>query len=166
VLRWQVSEVAELLDTTVAAVNSALQRARATISSLPSDASASEVDPEVLARYVDAFSRYDMDRLVTLLHDDAIMSMPPFPMWLQGARDIVTFMQLPGPSACANSILLPIYANGCPAFGQYKPDPAGGHAPWALQVLEFSDGRISGFHSFLDTGRIFPSFGLPAHLPE
>ena len=169
VLRWQVSEVAELLDTSVAAVNSALQRARATLASLPADArtgALDEADAELLERYVAAFERYDLDRLVTLLHDDAIQSMPPFAMWLQGASNIAAFMVQPGPSACRGSRLLPISANGCPGFAQYKPDPAGGFAPWALQVLEISGGRIAAMSFFLavDDTALFREFGLPLHL--
>jgi RNA polymerase sigma-70 factor (ECF subfamily) len=170
VLRWPAAEAAELLDTTVAAVNSSLQRARATLAEMPSsrprqlDADATEL----LQRYVDAFERYDMEALVQLLHRDAIQSMPPFAMWLQGADSIVTWMVQPGPSACRGSRLLPTTANGCPAFGQYKPDPVnGGWAPWAIQVLEITDGRIaemSFFLDFLDTERLFPAFGLPLHL--
>jgi RNA polymerase sigma-70 factor (ECF subfamily) len=170
VLRWQVAEVAELLDTTIAAVNSALQRARATLGALPEEphpADLGDVDAELLERYVDAFERYDIERLVTLLHDDAIQSMPPFAMWIQGAVNIGRFMVEPGPSACRGSRLVPAAANGCPAFGQYKPDPAGGHTPWALQVLEISEGRIASmslFLAFLDPERLFPQFGLPLHL--
>ena len=168
VLRWQATEVAELLETSVAAVNSALQRARATMSSLPVDARPLDVpgdDAELLARYVDAFERYDIESFVALLHEDAIQSMPPYAMWLQGAQNIGRWMVLPGPSGCRGSRLLPTSANGCPAFGQYRPDPAGGHAPWALQVLEISGGRVSGYNSFLDAERLFPLFGLAPHLP-
>jgi RNA polymerase sigma-70 factor (ECF subfamily) len=167
VLRWQVSEVADLLDTSVAAVNSALQRARATLGSLPPDAHPNpldEADAALLERYVDAFERYDIETLVTLLHEDAVQSMPPFAMWIQGARNIGSWMVEPGPSACRDSRLVPTWANGCPAFGQYKPDPAGGHAPWALQVIEVSGGRITGMTFFLDTEQVFPQFGLPSHL--
>jgi len=170
VLRWQVSEVAELLDASVAAINSALQRARATLGGLPENphpGQFDDVDPELLGRYVEAFERYDIDRLVTLLHDDAIQSMPPFAMWIEGAGNIGTWMVQPGPSGCRGSRLLPAVANGCPAFGQYRPDPAGGYAPWALQVLEISGGKIAGmnfFLNFLDADRLFPEFGLPLHL--
>jgi RNA polymerase sigma-70 factor (ECF subfamily) len=114
---------------------------------------------------VDAFERYDIDRLVTLLHDDAVQSMPPFAMWLQGAGDIGRFMLGPG-AACRGSRLIAKAANGCPAFGQYKPDPDGGYAPWALQVLEISGDRIAGLNFFLSTDELFPVFGLPPHLPE
>jgi RNA polymerase sigma-70 factor (ECF subfamily) len=165
VLKWQAAEAAEFLDTSVAAVNSALQRARATLSEVaPSEPLDANVDAGLLEEYVDAFQRYDIDRFVALLHDDAIMSMPPFAMWVQGAHDIGRFMLEPGPSACADSVLIPTWANGCPAFGQYKPDPAGGRTPWGLQVLEVRGGRITGFHCFLDSARIFPVFGLPPRL--
>jgi RNA polymerase sigma-70 factor (ECF subfamily) len=170
VLRWQATEVAELLDTSAAAVNSALQRARATLRALPPESRSAALDgadAELLDSYVDAFERYDIERLVTLLHDDAVQSMPPFAMWLRGAADIGRWMVQPGPSECRGSRLVAASANGCPAFGQYRPDPAGGHAPWALQVLEISDGKISGmafFLAFLDPERLFPAFGLPLHL--
>ena len=170
VLRWQAAEAAELLDTSVAAVNSALQRARATLGALGGPSPATALDDEsseLLERYVDAFERYDIEQLVTLLHDDAVQSMPPFAMWLQGASNIATWMVQPGPSACRGSRLVATSANGCPAFGQYRPDPAGGWAPWALQILEISDGRIkamSFFLDFLDPERLFPAFGLPRHL--
>ena len=162
VLRWQATEVAELLDTSVPAVNSALQRARATLASVRSDDRAPVIDAdqrELLARYVDAFERYDISRLVTLLHDDAIQSMPPYAMWMRGAATIGAWMVGPG-CGCRGSRLLPTNANGCPAFGQYRPDPEGGHAPWALQVLEISGDRISGFHAFLETEGGEPPLGL------
>ncbi len=170
VLRWRVAEVAELLDTSVPAVNSALQRARATLDADLDDARPEpldEADTELLERYVDAFQRYDIDELVTLLHQDAVQSMPPFELWLRGADHIGRWMVQPGPSACRGSRLLPAGANGCPAFGQYRRDPAGGYAPWAIQVLEVSDGRIASMNFFLhplDPERLFPSFGLPLHL--
>jgi len=168
VLRWQATEAAELLDTSVAAVNSALQRGRATLAAAHAEArpvAVADDQRELLSRYVDAFERYDIPKLVTLLHDDAVQSMPPFAMWIRGAANIGHWMVEPGPSACRGSRLLPTVANGCPAFGQYRPDPEGGYKPWALQVLEISGDRISGAHFFLDTEPLFPAFGLPAHLP-
>jgi RNA polymerase sigma-70 factor (ECF subfamily) len=168
VLRWPAAETAQLLDTSVAAVNSALQRARATLAALPDTARPRTVTADqasLLARYVSAFERYDMASLVTLLHEDAVQSMPPFAMWIQGAQDITAWMVQPGPSGCAGSRLLPVMANGCPGYGQYRRDLAGGHRPWALQVLEISGDRIAGMHFFLDVGNLFPIFGLPAHLP-
>jgi RNA polymerase sigma-70 factor, ECF subfamily len=168
VLRWQSVEVAELLETSVAAVNSALQRARATLATVNAQHHEETPEPEeseLLARYVDAFERYDVTRLVALLHDDAVQSMPPFAMWLRGSSDIGRWLVGPG-TECRDSRLLPTAANGCPAFGQYRVDPAGGHRPWALQVIETSAGRIAGLHNFLDADRLFARFGLPAHLPQ
>jgi len=168
VLRWQATEAAELLDTSVAAVNSALQRARATMGSVDADSTPTTLGDgqrDLLARYVDAFENYDIDRLVKLLHDDAIQSMPPYAMWLRGSADIGRFMLGPG-AGCNGSRLIPLAANGCPAFGQYKPDPEGGFSPWALQVVEISGDRIAALNFFLDTEHLFPAFGLPDHLPE
>jgi RNA polymerase sigma-70 factor (ECF subfamily) len=167
VLRFSAAEVAELLGTTPAAVNSALLRARTTLASVRSQdrpAEAAEEHAELLARYVDAFQRYDIAALVSLLHADAVQSMPPFAIWLRGPSDIGSWMLGPG-SGCRGSQLLPTEANGRPAFGQYRVDPAGGYAPWSLQVLEISAGRIGGLHFFLDTDRLFPLFALPPHLP-
>ncbi len=165
VLRWQATEAAELLDTSVASVNSALQRARATLA----DANVREVDTAgvdaaLLERYVAAFEAYDIDLLTELLREDAIQSMPPFDLWLAGRDDIFTWWFGPG-IACKGSRVVPVRtANGSPAFGQYKIDPEGGYTPWALQVLETSGGRISELTFFLDTERLFPLFGLPEHL--
>jgi RNA polymerase sigma-70 factor (ECF subfamily) len=167
VLRWQAAEVAQLLQTSVPAVNSALQRARATLAAIPSNQRLHTVESEqaeLLARYVRAFESYDVTALVSLLHEDATQIMPPYAMWLAGSADIGSWMLGPG-SGCRGSRLLPTSANGCPAFGQYRCDPAGGHAPWSLQVLEISGGRIAAINSFLDTESIFPAFGLPSHLP-
>lgn len=165
VLAWPAADVADLLDTTVASVNSALQRARATMAAAPpAPATTLTADQqEMLARYVDAFERYDMDDLAALLHDDAIQTMPPYAMWLQGRDDLIAFYAGPG-AACAGSRLVPGWANGCPAFAQYKPDPAGGYSPWALQVVELRDERVAAVHSFLDTDECFGRFGFPDHL--
>jgi RNA polymerase sigma-70 factor (ECF subfamily) len=169
VLNWQASEVAELLGGTVASVNSALQRARATLaaSNLNEWDPAGALDPEngdLLARYVDAFQRYDMESLTALIHEDATQSMPPYAMWLQGRSDIFAWWTGPG-AACRGSRLIPTVANGGPAFAQYKVSTSGpGFDPWAIQVLEISGGRIVDFTFFLDTARLFPLFGLPLHL--
>jgi RNA polymerase sigma-70 factor (ECF subfamily) len=166
VLRWQATEVAELLETTVASVNSALQRARATLATCDLDATRSDPvgaeQQELLAKYVDAFERYDIDRLVTLLHDDAVMSMPPYDLWLQGPAEVIQWLVGPG-APCRGSRLLATAGNGSAAFGQYRVDPRGGHEPWALQIIEMSGDRIVGFHNFLDP-KLFPAFGLPTHL--
>ena len=173
VLRWQASEVATLLGTSVAAVNSALQRARATLATAPT-AQQPSLDAELgdlLDRYVDAFESYDIDRFVTLLHEDAIQSMPPFAMWLQGAADIGAWMRGVG-SGCRGSRLLRLRANGCPAAAQYRradhpqaSEPAAaGYVPWGIHVLDVIDGRIAEIHTFLDDGNLFAQFGLPARL--
>jgi len=165
VLRWQASEVAELLDTSVASVNSALQRARATLSSSNlQQVDTAAVDRGLLERYVKAFEAYDMKALTELIREDAIQSMPPFDMWLEGRDDIFTWWLGPG-IACKGSRVIPVQnANGAPAFGQYKIDPNGGYAPWALQVLEIKEGKIAELTFFLSTERLFPLFGLPMHL--
>jgi RNA polymerase sigma-70 factor (ECF subfamily) len=170
VLRWKASEAAELLETSTASVNSALQRARATLEA--SDVSAADTSPSVdeaeaalLARYVEAFESYDMDALTSLIHEDATQSMPPYDLWLTGREDILAWWFGPG-IECRGSRVIPAKAaNGSPAFGQYKPSPTGaGYEPWALQVLELSDGRIVEMTFFLDTDTVFPLFGLPARL--
>ena len=167
VLRWKAEEVAELLETSVASVNSALQRARATLASR--DVSVASSDPldddqrALLARYVQAFEQYDMDALTSLLHEDASWSMPPYELWLQTHDDIRSWCLGPG-IGCLDSRLLPTMANGRPAFGQYKPAPGGGWEPWSLQVVEIAGDRISGITFFLDTARFFPLFGLPPRI--
>jgi RNA polymerase sigma-70 factor (ECF subfamily) len=168
VLRWKATEVAELLETTAQSVNSALQRARASLAEakLSSDVSSAPMDDEqrtLLARYVDAFERYDMESLTSLLHEDATWSMPPYDLWLQTHEDIVKWCLGKG-IGCQGSRLVPTTANGAPGFAQYKPAPDGGLEPWSLQVLEISGGRISGIMFFLDTERVFPLFGLPSRL--
>ena len=170
VLGWKAAEIAELLDTSVASVNSALQRARATLQASDLDAAApspalDEADRELLARYVDAFERYDIDALTSLIHEDATQSMPPYDLWLRGRDDIFTWWLGPG-IGCSGSRMLPtVSANGSPAFGQYKPSETGdGWDPWALQVLELDHGRIVELTFFLGTATLFPLFGLPARL--
>jgi RNA polymerase sigma-70 factor (ECF subfamily) len=169
VLRWKAGEVAELLDTSIASVNSALQRARATIAAIePSPGKpAAELDDEdrkLLSRYVDAFERYDMSALTSLIHEDATQSMPPLELWLQGRDDVLGWWFGPGAGCQGSRLVEAETANGRPAFGQYRSDPAGGYAGWALQVLEIRDGRIAEFASFLDVDRVFPLFGLPLRL--
>ncbi|MFG2141618.1 sigma-70 family RNA polymerase sigma factor [Streptomyces sp. NPDC048650] len=158
VLAWSAAEVAELLGSSVAAVNSALQRARATLAA-DEEPPARPLDDDqraLLARYVDAFERFDMEALTALLHEDSTLSMPPYELWLRGPEEIVRWMRGAG-CGCAGSHLVPLTANGRPAFGQYRADGT----PWAVQVIETADGRITGLHSFLDTERLFPLFGLP-----
>ena len=170
VLRWQATEVAELLDTSVASVNSALQRARASLADRnagahpgESSGAAMSADQQALvARYVDAFERYDIAALVTILHQDAIMSMPPYDFWLRGPDEMARWLLGEG-SGCRGSRLVAVQANGGAAFGSYRVDPEGGHMPFAIQLLEISGDRIVGHHNFLDTN-LFAAFGLPAHL--
>jgi RNA polymerase sigma-70 factor (ECF subfamily) len=171
VLRWSAAEVGELLDTSVASVNSALQRARATIAdNRPTTEDAppplEAADAELLDRYVAAFEQYDIDALVALLHEDATLSMPPYDLWLRGPEHIAAWFVGTG-HECEGSRLVATSANGSPAFGQYRPSgPGGSFEPWALQVIEHSGGRITGINSFLDTARMFPLFGLPAVPPD
>jgi RNA polymerase sigma-70 factor (ECF subfamily) len=173
VLRWQAAEVAELLDSTVASVNSALQRAHATLESVQADdpdlAPQDDRTQALLQQYVAAFESYDVDLLVTLLRDDVAFSMPPFEVWLTGPAEVGRFLLGTG-AGCRGSRLLATSANGTAAFGSYKPagpDAAPGvtHEPWSIQVIEVTDDRISGFHSFLYP-ELFPAFGLPERLTD
>jgi RNA polymerase sigma-70 factor, ECF subfamily len=168
VLGWSASEIASALETTVAAVNSALQRARATLAeSAPPDGVVNALTPSqssLLARYVDAFERYDVDALAALLREDATLSMPPYTLWLRGPAAIKAWFLGRG-IGCRGSRLVPTAANGLPAFGQYRP---GGYGqpwvPWSLVVLELSGDRIAAMNHFLDTATLFPRFGLPPEL--
>ncbi|HEX7107149.1 MAG TPA: sigma-70 family RNA polymerase sigma factor [Acidothermaceae bacterium] len=174
VLQWQASEVAELLETSVAAVNSALQRARATLQSseaarsgsAAAGSSLSAAEKDLLDRYVKAFEAYDVSALTALIHEDAKQSMPPYDMWLAGRDDIFAWWFGPG-IGCKGSRVIPVEsANGLPTFGQYKPSPNGGYEPWALQVIELRDGVIADFTFFLSTQTLFPLFGLPPRLDQ
>jgi RNA polymerase sigma-70 factor (ECF subfamily) len=167
VFRWKAAEAAELLETSVASVNSALQRARATLDATGVAAGdpATEMDDAqraLLARYVEAFEAYDMDALTSLIREDATQTMPPYEIWLRGREAIFAWWVGPG-AGCRGSRVLPtVAANGSPAFGQYKPSDSGsGYEPWALQVLELEGDRIVELTFFLDTERVFPLFGLP-----
>ena len=147
VLRWQAAEAAELLGTSVAAVNSALQRARATLAALPVEARPSRPDDnnsELLARYVDAFERYDVTELVKLLHEDAIQTMPPFAMWLRGADDILTWWVGPG-SECAGSRLLPVAARAAPRSASTGRTRRAGMRPGRCRSWTSPTGRSPGF---------------------
>jgi RNA polymerase sigma-70 factor (ECF subfamily) len=167
VLRWRAEEVATLLGTSVAAANSALQRARATLAAQQAGPAApprelAEDQAELLARYLDAFARYDIDALVALLHEDAVMDMPPFAMWLRSAADIAAWFVGPG-AGCRGSHVVPLQVNGNPAFAQWRPSgPDGSFEPWAVHALEFTDGRVTRMTAFLGP-RLFEAFGLPLH---
>ena len=187
VLDWSAAEVAELLGSSVASVNSALQRARATLAAqdLGDDGRAAgnaapaagagasggaaaadgAAHRDLLAEFVDAFERYDVDRLTKLLHEDAVQAMPPYELWLRGAAEIGRWMRGPG-AECRGSRLLPAgTANGAAAFGQYRSDGNGGHKPFALQVIRVDGDRIAEIHSFLLPELLFPLFDLPLALP-
>lgn len=170
VLGFSAADAAESLDMTVAAVNSALQRARATMAThdvATSRGPLTDSQTTLLGRYVDAFERYDTAALKALLHEEATLSMPPYTLWLQGPASIQSWLDGPG-SGCRGSRLVATSACGLPAFGQYRP-PKGPGAPyeaWALIVLELSGDRIGAVNSFLDTQALFPRFGLPLTLPS
>lgn len=166
VLGWSAAEVAETLDTSVAAVNSALQRARATLANRKDEdpGTLTGAQEELLERYVAAFEQYDVDTLVSLLREDATFSMPPVALWLQGPEAVRTWMLGMG-CGCRGSRLIATAACGSPAFAQYRPHPEGGYKPWALIVLELASDRIAGVNSFLDTETLFPRFDLPMQLP-
>ncbi len=166
VLGWSASEVAEALESTVPAIHSALQRARATLAEHGQDVDLKTPLPApsaaLLDRYVDAFHRYDVPALTQLLRDDAVMSMPPLSLWFRGPAPIGDWFSGPG-IGCAGSLLLPVEVCGSPGFAQYKPSEDG-HRPWALIVLR-GDDRIAEQTFFLDVEAIFPRFGLPPVLP-
>lgn len=165
ILGWSAAEVAASLETSVAAVNSALQRARASLASrdLRPAEPLTTGQAQLLERYVDAFERYDVDELSSLLCADASLSMPPYTLWLRGPETIAAWLRGRG-SECRGSRLLASAACGSPAFGQYRVNPAGGHSAWSLIVLELSGERIAAWNSFLDTEALFPRFGLPLTL--
>jgi RNA polymerase sigma-70 factor (ECF subfamily) len=165
VLGWSAAEIAESLETSVAGVTSALQRARATLHAgdlrqPPAALSAAEL--AMVDRYVEAFERYDVDALTALLTEDALLSMPPYTLWLRGRESIRSWLVGRG-SGCRGSRLVRTAACGAPAFAQYRQ---GGDEPWALIVLELelSGNGIAGFTSFLDTETLFPIFGIPLRL--
>jgi len=168
VLDWSAREIADCLDTSVPAVNSVLQRARATLAARGVDADAADlsaVQADLVDRYVDAFERYDVDALTALLHAEATLSMPPFTLWLRGRADIRAWLLGRG-AGCRGTRLVPVRACGSPAFGQYRPaGPGAPLLPWSLTVLELSGERIAGWSAFLDTAALFPRFGLPPALP-
>lgn len=167
VLRWSAAEIAELLECSVAAVNSALQRGRATLQARqgePLDPVTDSAQAALLERYVAAFEAYDMDALVATMRDDVVMSMPPFDLWLEGTSDIVAFMRGPG-AACEGSRLIPVAVNGTAGFGSYKPVAPGVWEPWGVQVIEVTGGLITGFHHFIYPER-FTECGLPGRIVE
>jgi RNA polymerase sigma-70 factor (ECF subfamily) len=167
VLRWQATEVAALLDTTVVSVNSALQRARATLDEANVDEGApvavdGEEERDLLSKYVDAFERYDIEALVSLLHDDATFTMPPYELWLQGPTEIFKWFFGQG-IGCKGSRVLVTEANGKPAYGSYRPAGEGLWKPWGIVILEASKGKIAHVNQFIYP-ELFPLFGFPEEL--
>ena len=165
VLCWTADEVARLLETTVASVNSALQRARATLRAIgptPGEPRrpTEEKQRDLLDRYCAAFEQHDVATLVSLLHEDATMSMPPFAWWLRG-REQIRLALLDPRASCAGARLRPVAANGSPAFWQTRPGPDGVHVPFGLIVLDVFDGVVTGIVTYLDIDRLVPLFGLP-----
>ena len=170
VLGWSAAEIAECLDMTVAAVNSGLQRARATMAARNATISPEALDEEqttLLHRYVDAFHRYDVEALVSLLRDDATFSMPPYSLWLQGPDPVRTWLTTGPGAGCRGSRLIPIAASGSPSFAHYHPgEEPGTYVAWAIIVLELAGDQIAGWNSFLDTETLFPMFGLEMRMSD
>jgi RNA polymerase sigma-70 factor (ECF subfamily) len=169
VLHWKAAEVATLLDTSVASVNSALQRARATLeddeAAMARPADLDDEHRALLEKYVAAFEAYDMEALRDLIREDATQNMPPFDLWLSGREDILTWWFGPGIGCAGSKMRATVGANGQPAFGQYKPaDDGNGYEPWALQVLELEDGQVARMTFFLEPARLFELWGLPPRL--
>ena len=164
VLEFSAAETAKALDMSVAAVNSALQRARATLETrnpAVTPRELSEAQRRLVARYVDAFERYDVAALTALLHEEATLSMPPYELWLQGHESIARWLLSYG-IGCRGSRLVPVEAcGGTPAWAQYRD---GGATPWALLMLEIDGDRIRGMTSYLDVETLFPRFGVPMRL--
>jgi RNA polymerase sigma-70 factor (ECF subfamily) len=170
VLNWSAAEVSEALEMSTAAVNSALQRARATLAeknltrhgertSQYAPAQLTAEQAALVERYVTAFEAYDVPSLTALMREDATMNMPPYSLWLQGHAPIADWFLGRG-AGCRGSRLVPTAANNAPAFGQYKSDGS----PWALVVLDLDGAQIAGSTFFLDTATLFPKFGLPLSL--
>ncbi|PRQ06718.1 sigma-70 family RNA polymerase sigma factor [Enhygromyxa salina] len=170
VVGLSAAEAADTLETSLASINSAVQRARAKLSqaapeqSQTANDSLSATQAQLVDRFVLAFESYDVDALTALMHEDATLCMPPYTLWLRGRDSIGSWLRGHG-IGCRGSRLIATAACGAPAFGQYRPDPAGGHRPWALVVLELRGGAIDEMISFLDTEALFPKFGLPDALP-
>lgn len=168
VLAWRAAEVAELLEISVAAANSQLQRARETMKAVKDGSKGAvpnasrAVEEDVVTRYVEAFERYDMDAIATMLSEDAMMSMPPFQLYLKGRKNVVTWMAGPG-FECEGSKTIPVQVNGGPGFAQYRIDPAGGFAPWGVHAVIVRDGAVAEETVFLGP-EIFASLGLKDHL--
>ncbi|MFI9560586.1 sigma-70 family RNA polymerase sigma factor [Nonomuraea endophytica] len=170
VLQWRAAEVADLLDTSTAAVNSSLQRARAQLAEVsPAEDQMGEPDEreqrELLDRYMQAFESYDVDAIVKLFTEDAVFEMPPFPGWYQGAENIGRLIATHCPAKRPGDLkLVPCQANGQPAFGMYLLGEDGLYHAFGLPVLTLSSAGVTHVCQFFDL-KLFDTFGLPATLP-
>jgi RNA polymerase sigma-70 factor (ECF subfamily) len=169
VLRWSAAEVAEALDTTAAAVNSALQRAHAQLADrgLTEDTVRPELSPaqeQLLDRYVDAFWRKDVATIVSMLTAEAVWEMPPFTSWFRGPEKIGWLIGNECPGGSFDMPMLATSANGQPAFGLYMRSENGDFVPFQLQVLELHGDRVRHVRAFFDH-TLFATFGLPERLP-
>ncbi|HTW16073.1 MAG TPA: sigma-70 family RNA polymerase sigma factor [Nocardioides sp.] len=169
VLRWSAAETAEALDTTTAAVNSALQRAHAQIKDrgLTQESLRPDLTPEqqqLLERYVEAFWRKDIDQIVSLLTAEAVWEMPPFTGWYVGAANIGELIATACPGGSYDMPMLTTYANGQPAFGLYMRTADGHFVPFQLQVLQLDGDQVKHVHAFFDA-TLFARCGLPEVLP-
>ena len=170
VLRWKAAEVAEALDTSVAAVNSTLQRARAQLDKVAPTSDTVETtlsadQRELLERYVAAFEDYDINAIATMFTEEAIWEMPPFTGWYQGAQVIARLIAKNCPAQRADDMrLVPTTANGQPAYGLYMRDRDGVHRAFHLQVLTVEDGKVTHVVAFFER-ELFAKFGLPPELP-
>jgi RNA polymerase sigma-70 factor, ECF subfamily len=172
VLGWSASETAELLETSTAATNSALQRARATLEARPRDlGDVGELvgtrERALLDRYVRTWEDADIDGFVALLKEDAVWTMPPWREWFVGRAPIRGFLEWAfRPGKGRRRRLLPTRANGAPAFAYYRSGRDSGPEwrAFAIQVLDLRDGKIAGIHNFVDP-ELFAGFSLPEAMP-
>ena len=172
VLCWKAAEVAALLGTSVASVNSALQRARATLhdsgisEAAPGDTQMDQAHTELLLKYMAAFEAFDMEAMTALLHDDVEQNMPPLPLWLKGREDVIAWITTGPGQGCRGSKVVPIEINGTVGFAQWKPSgPNGELEAWSINALQIEDGRIIGLTNFLNTD-LFALFDLPLRLAD
>lgn len=162
VLGWSAAEIAELLETSAAAVNSGLQRARATLERRPSPRPTEQEERVLLERFVDAWDRIDVEGLVELLREDAVMAMPPEPVWFSGAQAVGEFFAtVPGEGDLTRVELVPTRANLRPALAAYMDGQA-----YGIMVFELRDGRITEIVGFADAAGSFDRFGLPERVED
>ncbi|MFF4890907.1 sigma-70 family RNA polymerase sigma factor [Micromonospora chersina] len=167
VLEFSAAEVAAQLGTTVAAVNSALQRARVALADVGDAGAVTEPDDPrvraVIQRYVHAFEAADVPALVRLLTDQAVLEMPPVPLWYRGSRDYGLFLDRVFEMRGTGWRMTPLTANGQPALAAYAPQPGGPHRLHTLQVLTVTGGQVAHNVVFADPG-VFAAFDLPPQI--